>query len=77
MVDVVTRRLTGVVDEDDAVEIIARPEETHDGERSRHNKVVANYFRSVLILRRKKLHANNSTGRKKKLTEYILRIIIN
>jgi hypothetical protein len=27
MVDVVARRLTGVVDEDDAVEIIARPED--------------------------------------------------
>jgi hypothetical protein len=34
MVDVVARILARVVDEDDAVEVIARPQdETHDGER--------------------------------------------
>jgi hypothetical protein len=55
MVDVVARCLTGVVDEDDAVKIIAGPEdETHDGERSRHNKVVEVYFRSAVMLWRKK-----------------------
>jgi hypothetical protein len=58
MVDVVVRRLTGVVDEDNAIELITRPEdETHDGERGRHNKVVETYYRSAVILRQKKNYA--------------------
>ena len=52
MVDVVVRRLTGMVDEDNAVEVIAQPEdETHDDERDRYSKVVEAYFRSAVILR--------------------------
>jgi hypothetical protein len=65
MVDVVVRRLTGVVDEDNAVEVIVRPEdETHDGEQDRHSKVVETYFRSAIILRPKTLYANNSMSQK-------------
>jgi hypothetical protein len=65
MVDVITRRLTGVVDEDNTVEVIAQPkDETHDGKRGQHSKVVEVYFRSAVMLRRKKLRANNSTNQK-------------
>jgi hypothetical protein len=54
MVDVVVRRLTGMVDEDNAVEVIARSEdETHDDERDRYSKVVEAYFRSAVVLRSK------------------------
>jgi hypothetical protein len=45
MVDVVVQRLTGVVDEDNAVEVVARLEdETHDDELDRYSKVVEAYF---------------------------------
>lgn len=54
MVDVVPRSLASVVDEDDAVEVIALPEdETQDGKRGRHGEVVESYSRSAVMLRRK------------------------
>jgi hypothetical protein len=50
MVDVVVQRLTGVVDEDNAVEVVARLEdETHNDELDRYSKVVEAYFRSAVI----------------------------
>jgi Mg/Co/Ni transporter MgtE len=63
MVDVVARRLVGVVDEDDAVEVIARPkDETHDDERSRHNKIVETYYQSAVILKCKNRTASPERG---------------